>query len=82
MFSIGVFIFSLPHLLSDEYLPMEEQESCHTECTTKLSSGKHHPTLSVHPWRTSPVRNRLFVNLGVSDGDCPNPSKIFITLFQ
>lgn len=70
MFSIGVFIFSLPHLLSDEYLPMEEQESCHTECTTKLSSGKYHLTLSVHPWQTSSVRNRLFINLGVS-WHCP-----------
>ena len=49
MFSIGVFIFSLPHLLSDEYLPMEEQESCDAECSAKLSSGNslyefpHHP---------------------------------------
>ena len=55
MFSIGVFIFSLPHLLSDEYLPMDEQESCNTECSAKLSSGKHHPTRSVHPLQTSPV---------------------------
>lgn len=55
MFSIGVFIFSLPHLLSDEYLPMDEQESCNTECSAKLSSGKHYPTLSGYLWRTSPV---------------------------
>ena len=91
MFSIGVFIFSLPHLLSDEYLPMEEQESCHTECITKLSSGKDHSTLSVHPWQTSPVRKRLFINLVVFGRDCPkplrspkspNPSQIFIPLFQ
>jgi len=41
MFSIGVFIFSLPHLLSDEYLPMEEQESCDAECSAKLSSVKY-----------------------------------------
>jgi len=40
-FSIGTFLFSLPHLLSDEYLPMDEQESCSTECIAKLTSLKY-----------------------------------------
>ena len=70
MFSIGVFIFSLPHLLSDEYLPMDEQESCNTECSAKLSSGKHHPTRSVVLTQYIPYRNRTsFLNLGVPSGD-------------
>ena len=76
MFSIGVFIFSLPHLLSDEYLPMDEQESCNTECSAKLSSGKHHPTLSGYPWQTSTVPH-----IGVPGGDSALklfPGPIFI----
>ena len=44
-FSIGAFVFTLPHLLSDEYLPMEEQESCHADCTATPSSRKYQPDL-------------------------------------
>ena len=69
MLSIGVFIFSLPHLLSDEYLPMDEQESCNTECSAKLSSGKHQPTRSVVLTQYIPYKLVLFLNLGVPSGD-------------